>query len=194
MPRFTCIHDLNRVPSPDFTVEQTRVSLLHPLVKTVGDLPKVTYKLAYRYWAYSPTTCRPFLSLPYPLMTPWGVLIKITGQYHQCSPTQWEAALKPTQIMPESHSSCFHADSIRALPNSQGSTYQILCILAKLWLRAYFKCLPLNIGSLEKTWAGNYSRRLNCSVTLYKKLMAFPPKLYPPAQDKWLHFPVCALN
>lgn len=47
-------------------------------------------------------------------------------------------------------------------------------------LERYFKSLPLNIGSLEKIWPGNYSGKLDCSMTLYKeKLMAFPPKLFP---------------
>lgn len=161
-----------------------------PIVNNLGDLPKVTYKLAYPYLAYFQTTSLPLLPLPHLFMTPQGVFIENTGQYHQCNPTQREASLEPTQITPELQHSCFHTDSIRALAHSQGGTHQYCCILAELWLRTYFNCLPLNTGSLEKSWPGNYFRGLNCSMTLYEeKLMAFPSKLSPSCPGQMTAFP-----
>lgn len=45
------------------------------------------------------------------------------------------------------------------------------------------------LAALKKTWPGNYSGRLSCSMTLDKgKLMAFPPELFPLCPEQTTEF------
>lgn len=168
-----------------------------PIVNSLGDPPKVTYKLAYPCWAYFQTTSLPLLPLPHLFTTPQRVFIENTGQYSITNVVQ------PNGKLPCSPPGSLLSHSILAFMQAPSEPW-LTSREAHVGSAAYWQNFGLELTSNTPHWTlaalKNHGQEtiLGCSIARWhftrRSWWLSLPSSPLHTQYKWLHFLGCALN